>query len=125
MKKPAWKSLVVSIGFVLVLLAGCGEKEAPSVRQSRTIAAENIELKKQLKSTNARAEEIKKQYDKELDKQRKLLKKCQQEREDWREKSRQNVRDQVEGVLDSVMAENKRLREENAILQERIEKDQK
>ena len=125
MKKTAWKSLVVSIGFAVVLIAGCGEKEAPSVRQGRAIAAENIELQKKLDRSSARTEEIKKQYDKELERQQKLLEKCQKEREDLREKSRQNVRDQVKGVLDSVMADNTRLREENAKLKAQIEKDKK
>ena len=125
MKEPTWKSLVVSIGFTVVLIAGCGEKEPPSVKQSRAIAAENIELQKDLDRSNALTEEIKKQYDKELDRQRKLLEKCQKEREDLREKSRRNVRDQVKSVLDSVMADNTRLREENARLKTQIEEIQK
>ena len=124
MKKTAWKLLVVSIGFAVVSIAGCGEKEAPSVRQRRAIAAENIELQKKLDRSSARTEEIKKQYDKELERQQKLLEKCQKEREDLREKSRQNVRDQVKGVFDTVMADNTRLREENAMLKAQIEKDQ-
>ncbi len=125
MKKSAWKALVVSIGLVAVLIAGCGEKEAPSVRQSRAIAAENIELQRALDRSNARIENLKEQYDKELDKQRRLLKKCQQEREEWREKSQRNVRDQVKGVLDSVMADNTRLREENTKLRAQVEGLQK
>ena len=125
MKQPAWKALVVTIGLGVLSIAGCGEKEAPSVRQSRAIAAENIELKKKLDSSNARTEEIKKQYDKALEMQQKLLAKCQKERDDLREKSRQNVRDQVKDVLDSVMAANTRLREENAILKTQVEKDKK
>ena len=125
MKETAWKSLVISIGFAFVLIAGCGEKEAPSVKQSRAIAAENIELQRQLDRSNARIENLKKQYDKESEKREKLLKKCQQELEEWKAKSRQNVRDQVKGVLDSVMADNTRLREENAKLKAQIEKDQK
>ena len=121
MNKTTWKSLVISIGFAVALIAGCGEKEAPSVRQSRTIAADNIALKKKLDGSNARIENLKKLYDKELERQRDLLKKCQKEREDFRAKSRQNVRDQVKGVVDSVMADNTRLREENAKLKAVVE----
>ena len=124
MKKPAWKSLVVLIGFAVALIAGCGEKEAPSVKQSRAIAAENIELEKELDRSNARIENIKKQYDKEFEKQQKLLEQCRREREQWKEKSKQNVRAQVKGVADSLMADNTRLREENAKLKAQIEKDQ-
>jgi hypothetical protein len=125
MKEPAWKSLVITIGLGVLSIAGCGEKEAPSVRQSRAIAAENIQLQKDLDRSNARIDNIKKQYDKELERQQKLLEKCQKEREDLREKSRQNVRDQVKGVFDSVMVDNTRLREENAMLKAQIEKDKK
>jgi len=125
MKKPAWKSLVVSIGFGVVLIAGCGQKEAPSVKQSRAIAAENMELQKQLDRSNARNENLKEQYDEELEKRQKLLEECQRERDQWKAKSRQSVRDQVKSVLDSVMADNTRLREENARLEAQIEEDQK
>ncbi|TKJ39429.1 MAG: hypothetical protein CEE38_01440 [Planctomycetes bacterium B3_Pla] len=120
MKKPAWKALFITIGLGVLLIAGCGEKEPPSVKQSRVIAAENIELKKQLNRSNARIENLKEQYDKELDKKHKLLVKCKQERDQWKAKSQQNVRDQVKDVLDTVMAENTRLREENAILKSQI-----
>ena len=121
MKKPRWKALGISIGFVLVLGVGCGEKEPPSVKQSRAIAAENMELQKQVDRSNARFENLKRQYDKELEKQHDLLDKCEQERDQWKTKSQQNVRDQVEGVLDSVMADNARLREENAKLKGQLE----
>jgi len=125
MKKPTWKSLVISIGFGVVLIAGCGEKEAPSVKQSRAIAAENMELQKQLDRSNARIENLKEQYDEELEKQQKLLEKCQQERDQWKAKSRQSVRDQVKSVLDPVMADYTRLREENARLKTQLEVLQK
>jgi len=125
MKKPAWKSLVISIGFGVVLIAGCGQKEAPSVKRSRAIAAENMELQKQLDRSNARIENLKEQYDEERKKQQKQLEECQQEREEWKAKSQRNVRDQVKSVLDPVMADYTRLREENAKLKVQIEKDQK
>ena len=125
MKKPAWKALVITIGFAVVLISGCGEKEAPSVKQSRAIAAENIELQKQLDRSNARIENLKELYEKELDKQQKLLEKSNRERDQWKAKSQQNVRNQVKGVVDSVMADNTKLREENAILKAQLEESQK
>lgn len=117
--------MIISIGLGAVLIAGCGQKEAPSVKQSRAIAAENMELQKQLDRSQARIENFKEQYDEELEKQQRLLEKCQQERDQWKAKSRQSVRDQVKSVLDSVMADNTRLREENAILKAQIEGLQK
>ena len=114
---------MASICFAALLISGCGEKEPPSVRQSRAIAAENMELKKQLQRSEDRVEEVKNQYAEELEKQRKLLEKCQTERDQWQEKARRNVRDQVKDVFDSVMAENTRLREENASLREQLQKN--
>lgn len=115
-------ALMLLCSYALILITGCGEKEPPSVKQSRAIAAENIELKKQLNRNNARIENLKEQYDKELDKQQKLLEKCKQERDRWKAKSQRNVRDQVKDVLDNVMAENAKLREENEKLKDQIRK---
>ncbi|MEA3225811.1 MAG: hypothetical protein U9Q07_07650 [Planctomycetota bacterium] len=123
MKGQARKALVIAVGIAVALIVGCGEKEAPSVKQSRAIAAENMELQKELDRSNNRFENLKEQYDKELDKQQKLLEECRQERDQWKAKSQQNVRNQVKGVLDSVMADNTRLREENAKLKAQGQKN--
>ena len=125
MKKPAWKSLVISIGLGVLLIAGCGQKEAPSVKQSRAIAAENMELHKQLDRSHARIENLKEQYDQELEKQQKLLEKCQQERDQWKAKSQRNVREQATKIVDPLMQEITRLREENKKLNAQIEEPQK
>jgi len=117
----AWKSLVISIGFGVLLIAGCGQKEAPSVKQSRAIAAENMELQKQLDRSHARIENLKEQYDEELEKRQKLLEECQQEKDQWKAKSRQSVRDQAESLVDPLMKEITRLRDENARLEAQIE----
>jgi len=105
--------LVISIGFGVLLTAGCGQNEPPSVRQCRAIAAENIQLQRELDSSKARFENLKEQYDKELEKQQELLDECKGERDQWKAKSRQNVRDQAESLVDPLMREITRLREEN------------
>ena len=76
MKKTAWKPLVILIGLGFFFMAGCGEKEPPSVKQSRAIAAENIDLEKELDRQDARIENLQNQYEKELEKLRKQLKEC-------------------------------------------------
>jgi len=107
--------------FILLLIVGCAEQKSPDFKQTRAIAAENIELQKELDRQDARFANLKRQYDRELEKQRDLLEKCEEERDEWKTKARNNVREQVEGVLDSVMADNARLREENAKLKEQLE----
>ena len=121
----AWKTLAITIGFALVLIVGCGEKEAPSVKQSRAIAAENMRLQKELDRSEARFKNLKAEYDKELEKQRGLLEKCKLERDDWKAKSKRNVREQAKSVVDPLMEEITRLREANRNLTAQLEEPKK
>ena len=126
MKRPDLKVIVLIVGIALMLIGGCGgQNEPPSVKKSRTIAAENIELRKQLAQSSKEIEKLKEQHGKEIDEQKKLLQTCLQEKEDLKEKSRQNIRSQVKGVLDTVLEQNKKLREENNKLKAQIENLQK
>jgi hypothetical protein len=132
MKVPARKMLVLVAGIAVVLTIGCGPKEPPSIKKSRAIAAENIELRKELDRRSREIETLKEQHGKKLDEQKKLLAECLQEKEDWQNKSRQNIRNQVKGVLDTVLEENTKLREstgrltaENTRLKAQIEELQK
>lgn len=125
MNKPFVKASVIIIAIIVMLTAGCGPQEPPDVKKSRAIAAENIELKKQLAKSSKEIEILKAEYIKKTGEQRKQLQKCLQEKEDLKEKSRQNVRNQVKGVLDAVLEENKKLRAENTRLKAQIEELQK
>ena len=125
MKGQARKASALVAVFIVMLVAGCEPQEPPSVRQSRAIAAENIELRKQVEQLNRKIERLKEQYEKETKKQEKLLAQCQQDKEAWKKKAQQNIRSQVEPVLDAVMDETARLREENTKLKAQIEKLQK
>ena len=125
MIRPARKTFILVVCIAVMMTAGCGPQEPPSVKKSRTIAAENIELRKQLAQSSKEIEKLKEQHSKEIDKQKKLLLTCFQEKEAWKKKSRQNIRSQVKGVLDTVLEENKKLRKENTKLNAQIEELQK
>ncbi|MBN2594019.1 MAG: hypothetical protein JXA81_10965 [Sedimentisphaerales bacterium] len=132
MKRLILKALVIIITTSAMLTVGCGPQstglltdEPPSVKKCRVIAAENIELKKELAKSDKEIEMLKAQYSQKIDEQRERLQKCLQEKEELKEKSRQNVREQVSSVLDTVMEENKNLREENTKLKAQIEQLQK
>lgn len=126
MKRQAWKAFVVLIGVAMALVAGCaGQQASPNIKQSRTLAAENIELKKQLAQQSREIETLKAQQADETNKQKELLAACQKEKEILNNKAQQNIRDQVQSVLDPVMAEYEKLREENSELKAQIEKIQK
>ena len=121
MNGPFFKASVIIIAIAVMLTTGCGPQEPPSVKKSRTIAAENIGLKKQLAKSNKEIEILKAQHRKKIGEQKEQLQKCLQEKETLREKSRQNIRKQVKGVLDTVLEENRKLREQNAKLKAQIE----
>ena len=125
MKESARKALVMAIGVAVMLIAGCGEKEPPSVKKSRTIAAENIELRKQLDNRSKEIERLREQHDKGIKKQEELLAECQREIETWKKKSKQNIRRQAESVVDRLMEEIAKLRGENEKLKAQIEELQK
>ena len=125
MKVQTQKVIILIVGFVAILITGCGTQEPPSVKQSRAIAAENIELRKHVERLNEEIEKLKEQHKKEIEKQEKLLAECQQEKDIWKQKAQQNIRSQVQPVLDAVMDETAKLREENTKLKAQIEQLQK
>ena len=107
--------------YALVLIGGCGGQEPPSVQKGRALAAENIKLRKQLEQRSTEIERLTQRHGEEIKKLQGLLVKCEQEKQTWKTKAQQNIRDQVKGVLDTVMEENVRLREENKTLKAQIE----
>ena len=125
MKKPATKILVLAVCFVVLLIAGCGEQELPSMKKSRLIAVENMQLKRELEQCNREIEKLIELHNKESRKQEKILAECVQEKESWKQKAQQNVRNQVKGVFDAVMEQNAKLLEENKKIKAQIEKLQR
>ncbi len=123
MKKAVRKGfvLVVSVVVVVMLIAGCEEQQLPSEKKSRLIAAENMQLKKDLERRSEDIERLKELHDREIQKQEKLLAKCLDEKVTWKEKSRQNIRNQVNGVVDAIMEQNAKIRRENEKLKAQIE----
>jgi len=119
------KIFVLAVGIAVMLIAGCGEQEPPSVKKSRLIAVENARLKKELEQRNREIEKLKELHNKEIKKQEKLLAECVQEKESWKQKAQQNVEKQVKGVFDAIMEQNAKLLEENKKLKAQIEKLQK
>ncbi len=96
MKRPDRRAFILIVGIALMLIGGCvGQNEPPSVKKSRTIAAENIELRKELAQSSKEIEKLKERHGKELNEQEKLLADCLQEKEALKKKSRQNIRSQV------------------------------
>jgi hypothetical protein len=111
MKRPDFKTFIFIAFCAIMLIGGCaGQNEPPSVKKSRAIAAENIELRKELERRNMEIEKLKGQHKEEIDEQKQLLAECLKEKEIWKQRSRQNIRSQVKSVLDTVLEENKKLK---------------
>ena len=121
MKEAVGKGFVLVVSVVVMLIAGCEEQQLPSEKKSRLIAAENMQLNKELERRSKDIEGLKELHDMEIQKQEKLLAKCLEEKETWKEKSRQNIRNQVNGVVDAIMEQNAKLRRENEKLKAQIE----
>jgi len=122
MKGLSRKIFVLRVCAAVMLIAGCGGQEPPSVKKSRLIAVENARLKKELEQRSKEIERLKELHNKEIKKQEKLLAECVQEKESWKQKAHQNVGNQVKGVFDAVMEQNAKLRDENERLKAQIEK---
>jgi len=121
MEKALKKGFVLAVGVVAMLIAGCEGQELPSAKKSRLIAAENMQLKKELEQRSQEIERLKELHDKQMKEQEELLEKCLEEKETWKKKSWQNVRNQVKGVFDAIMEQNAKLRQENEKLKAQIE----
>lgn len=122
MKKAIRKGFVLAVSVVVIMLiAGCEEQQQQNAKKSRLIAAENMQLKKELERLSNDIEELKELHGKEIEKREELLAKCLEEKETWKEKSRQNIRNQVNGVLDAIMEQNAKLREKNEKLKAQVE----
>jgi hypothetical protein len=115
MKRPAQKVFIWAITAVLVVMsiAGCDQQSAPN-KKSRIIAAENLQLKKDLQ-----------QRDKELQEQKLLLEKCLAEKGALTKRSLDDMKDLFDETFDEtfnkIAEESKKLREENNNLKLQIE----
>ena len=123
MKRRAWKTLVLAVGIVVMLIAGCDEEQnLPDMKRNRLIAAENMRLTKELERRDKEIKKQKELHNKKNEQQQTLLEKCLKEKNAWKEKAQQNIQEQVDKVLVAVMEQNAKLREENESLKAQIEK---
>jgi hypothetical protein len=96
MRSRAWKVLVlVGVVSFIALFVGCNEENLSDTRKSRLMASENRQLKQELKS------------------QQEQLDKCLEEQKDAEENK--------QSMLEFLIGENKKLREENERLKGQIE----
>lgn len=120
MTRPIQKVLVLVVGVVLMLAAGCQEAEAPSEKKTRFIAAENIELKKELAQRDEKITGLETKHAAQIDQAEKKLAKCQKQTAACKEELKKGMEEKVEGVLAAVMEQAMKLRMENMSLKAQI-----
>jgi len=122
MKALFCKEFIVVIGITLMLFAGCTPQEPLSVKMSRVISAENMQLKEDLRKSDWEIENLKELHTEQVDKLEEIITEYQGQIKILQEKSQQNIRQQVKDILDVVLERNADLREEIKALQEYNEK---
>ena len=122
MKALFCKEFIVVIGITLMLFAGCTPQEPMNVKMSRVIAAENMQLKEDLRKSDWEIENLKKLHKEQVDKLEELIVRYKEQVQILEEKARQNIRDQVKDIFDVVLEQNAEFREKVTILKEDNEK---
>jgi hypothetical protein len=119
MKRLARKTYLLAVGIAvgIILITGCQEQNlpdaAPSEKMSRLIAAENIDLKKQI-------EQQRTAHAREMQKKQKLLDKCLADKKALEKRTKKEIERQVDEVASLVIAKNGELRQENEALKVQV-----
>jgi outer membrane murein-binding lipoprotein Lpp len=134
MKGTVQKMLILAVGIIgFVLIAGCQESATTRLsssktggpadaKKSRLVAAESMELKKQLARYDKQIEKLKEQHSKEIKRQQELLAKCQKEKKvRQEEKIDESAKGQMDELTTFIVELNAKLQEENENLKSQIE----
>lgn len=114
-KVPDTLVLVLAI---FLLVAGCQRDRTPGEKQARLIAAENMQLEKQLARRQDEIAKLKAQHAKDINRLEDQLAACQRRNERLQKDLDKGIAERADSVRDTVMAENARLRAEIKRLKE-------
>jgi gas vesicle protein len=112
MKSLANETFVLGIIVVTIWVAGCAQPDAQSIKMSRVVAAENLQLKEDLRKSEWEIKNLKEQYKEQVGNLESLVAEYKEQINVLEEKSRQNIRSQVKDILDVVLEQNAEQREE-------------
>jgi phage shock protein A len=122
MKRPV-QGVIISVFAVLVAVGGggCYQQQSQGIKRTKLIAAENMRLKKELTELEEEIKRLKRLHQEQLVEKQNRLNQCQKEKQAWQEKAQKNIQNQVTDVLDVVMGDIKKLRQENEKLKAMFE----
>ncbi len=113
--------LVVVVGSMLGGGSGCQQETAPEAKQARLIAAENIQLRRQLADCEGEMEKLRVRCAEEVEQREARMAACQKRIEALERDFQDGIARQVGSVMAAVMDENARLRREIETLRAEIE----
>lgn len=117
----AKKYAVLVLALVVGLGTGCHQEMAPEAKQARLIAAESMQLRKQLAERDAEMEKLKVRHAREIEQRQEQLAACQKRIEALQKDLQGGIAQRVDSVMAAVMDENTRLRKEIETLRKEIE----
>lgn len=121
MERTLRKVFVLVFCVVIGLIAGCEEQEMAGTKKSRLIAAENMDLKKELGQRDKQIEDMKKQHDKEIKRQEEILVDCRKKIKVWNDKAQKSVEEKLDAFIGSVMEQTAQVQKENEALKSQVE----
>lgn len=113
--------VAVVVGLLLGFGSGCGQQTTPEAKQARLIAAESVQLRKQLADCDRERERLEARTAEEVEQREGQLAACQKRIETLERDFQDGIARQVGSVMAAVMDENARLRREIETLRAEIE----
>jgi len=107
-----------------IVFAGCQQPqpEAPNQQQARLLAAQNVDLQKQLEQQRAEIKVLQEKYVRELRQRDQELIRCQVRIEGLQQDLKKGIEERVRSLTAPVLDENAKLRQEVVDLKAQIEK---
>ncbi|MDI6450409.1 hypothetical protein [Anaerobaca lacustris] len=113
--------VAVVVGLLLGFGSGCGQQTTPEAKQARLIAAESVQLRKQLADCEGEMERLRARHAEEIERRESQLAAGQKRIEALERDFQDGIARQVGSVMAAVMDENARLRREIETLRAEIE----
>ena len=116
--RTAWAAKLPILLVVLILAGGCHRDRTPGEKQARLIAAENMQLEKQLTRQQVEIDKLKAQHARDIKKLEDQLAAYQRRNERLQQDIDKGIAERADSVTATVLAENARLRAEIERLRE-------
>lgn len=115
------KWILIAVSGAMIGAVGCRQFETPSVKRTRLIAAQSMELEKALADLDAKIEKLKTQYEQQIKEKEEQLAAYRRKVEALQADAQQTASERVNQVTAAVLDENAQLRKEVQSLRAQLE----